>query len=215
MDTHLLVLFLGVDLLLIATPGPDWLYIVARGLGQGRRAALYAVAGIGTGYAAHTVLAAVGLAAALGAVPGALPALRYAGAAYLVFLAVGLLRSLRRPGGLRGAAGELAETGAGPGAATVLRQSLLTALLNPKGLLLYLALIPQFINPDAALPLGAQTAVLGLLHVVNCSLAYVLVALVSARAGSAFGKNPRAARRLSAVSAALLLATAGFTAGAH
>jgi threonine/homoserine/homoserine lactone efflux protein len=213
MDTHLLVLFLGVDLLLIATPGPDWLYIVARGLGQGRRAALYAVAGIGTGYAAHTVLAAVGLAAALGAVPGALPALRYAGAAYLLFLAFQLLRSLRRTGGLRAAADGLADTGPSP--ATVLRQSLLTALLNPKGLLLYLALIPQFINPDAALPLGVQTAVLGLLHVVNCTLGYVLVALVSARASRTFGTSPRAARRLSAVSAALLLATAALTAGAH
>lgn len=69
MDTHALPLFLGVDLLLLCTPGPDWLYIAARGLGQGRRAALTAVGGVCAGYAVHTLLSSAGLAAALRAVP--------------------------------------------------------------------------------------------------------------------------------------------------
>ncbi|MEW1837599.1 LysE family transporter [Nonomuraea angiospora] len=97
LDTGLLVLFLGMDLLLICTPGPDMLYVMARSLGQGRRTGLTAVAGICSGYTVHTILAAAGLAAALRAVSAALPAMRYAGAAYLVFLAIKTLASLRNP----------------------------------------------------------------------------------------------------------------------
>ncbi|KDN81966.1 LysE family translocator [Kitasatospora cheerisanensis] len=209
MDPHALLLFLGVDLLLVCTPGPDWLYIAARGLGQGRTAALTAVAGVCAGYAVHTVLSAAGLAAALRALPGLLPVLRLAGAAYLAFLAVGMLLSLRRGG----ATGALAAARPQP-AAVVLRQSLLTALLNPKGLLLYLSLVPQFVAPEAALPVGAQVAALGAVNVLSCAAVYTAVALTSARFATRFGGTPTAARRLSAVSAVLLLAVAGVTAAA-
>ncbi|MEV6110255.1 LysE family translocator [Streptomyces sp. NPDC051940] len=213
MDTGSLLLFLGVDALLVCTPGPDWLVIVARGLGQGRRAALRAVAGIATGYALYTVLAAVGLAAAIGAVPGVLPSLRYAGAAYLVWLAFGLLRGALSRGagsasGLRAVAGA-----AGPG--VVWRQSLLTALLNPKALLLYVALLPQFVEPGAGLPVGVQTAVLGTLHVVLCVIGYGVVALGAARARVAVAGRGRVEKGLGVVSGVLLLAVAGVAAGAR
>ncbi|MFC4116010.1 LysE family translocator [Nonomuraea zeae] len=208
MDTRLLLLFLGMDLLLVCTPGPDMLYVLARSLGQGRRTGLTAVAGICAGYAVHTVLAAAGLAAALQAVPAALPAMRYAGAAYLVFLAARTLAALRRPASL--AAGTSAQpTG------TVLRQSLLTSLLNPKGVLLYLSLMPQFITQGTGVPLGVQLTALGLLHVVNCALLYGLVAVATARAGRAMAGTPKAARRISAVSGTLLLVVAAATLGAH
>ncbi|WP_419994595.1 LysE family translocator [Streptomyces boninensis] len=224
MDTRLLLLFLGVDVLLILTPGPDWMYIVARALRQGREAGLYAVAGIATAYTTHTLLAAVGLAAAFAALPGALAALRYVGAAYLVFLAAGMLLAVRRGWGgqgggqggeQRGGQARLERVVGEAGPAKVLRQSLLTALLNPKGLLLYLALIPQFVSPAAALPLGVQTAVLGLLHVLCSSAGYVVVALAAARAGTALGRSPRARRGIGVVSAVLLLGVAGVTASVH
>ncbi|MFC5831006.1 LysE family translocator [Nonomuraea insulae] len=209
MDIRLLLLFLGMDLLLICTPGPDMLYVMARSLGQGRRTGLTAVAGICCGYAVHTVLAAAGLAAALRAVPAALPVMRYAGAAYLVFLAVRTLMSLRN------------RTGPALGPATaepagkVLRQSVLTALLNPKGLLLYLSLMPQFISTGTGVPLGFQLTALGLLHVVNCALLYGLVAVATARASHALTRTPKAARRISAVSGTLLLVVAAATLGSH
>ncbi|MEV0620222.1 LysE family translocator [Nonomuraea sp. NPDC050404] len=209
MDIPLLLLFLGMDLLLVCTPGPDMLYIVARSLGQGRRTGLTAVAGICCGYAVHTVLAAAGLAAALRAVPAALPVMRYAGAAYLVFLAVRTLMALRRRD-----APALGSQSAEP-AGRVLRQSMLTALLNPKGLLLYLSLMPQFISTGTGVPLGVQLTALGLLHVVNCALLYGLVAAGTARAGRALTGTPKAARRISAVSGTLLLVVAAATLGAH
>ncbi|MCX4749935.1 LysE family translocator [Kitasatospora sp. NBC_01287] len=207
MNTHLLLLFLGVDLLLVCTPGPDWLYVVARSLGQGRRTGLTAVAGICAGYAAHTLLAAAGLAAALRAIPAALPALRYVGAAYLVLIAVNLLRSARRGTPALAAAGDQPT-------AAVLRQSVLTALLNPKGLLLYLSLIPQFISPHAALPIGGQVAVLGALNVLACAGIYGALALLAGRAGNSLTTSERGARRVSTASAVILLAVAAVTASA-
>ncbi|OKJ16050.1 LysE family translocator [Kitasatospora sp. CB01950] len=208
MDPHALLLFLGVDLLLVCTPGPDWLYIAARGLGQGRTAALTAVAGVCAGYGVHTLLSAAGLAAALRALPGLLPVLRLVGAGYLAFLAVTMLLTLRREG-------RETLTAARPQPArVVLRQSLLTALLNPKGLLLYLSLVPQFVTPDAGLPVGAQVATLGAVNVLCCAAVYTAVALTTARLATRLTATPTAARRLSAVSAVLLLAVAGVTAAA-
>ncbi|MGW3178035.1 LysE family translocator [Kitasatospora sp. NPDC001119] len=209
MDTHALLLFLGVDLLLVCTPGPDWLYIAARGLGQGRRAALIAVGGVCAGYAVHTLLSSAGLAAALRAVPAALPVLRLTGAAYLLVLAVMMLLALRKSGG----AAALAAPKPQP-TATVLRQSMLTALLNPKGLLLYLSLVPQFVDPAAALPVGGQVLALGSLNVLACAVVYGLVAYASGRLGGRFGGTPQAARRMTMVSAVLLMLVAGVTASA-
>ena len=206
MHAHTLLIFLGVDLLLVCTPGPDWLHIAARGLGQGRRAALLAVAGVCTGYTVHTLLSAAGLAAALRAVPAALPALRWAGAAYLAVLALTMLLSLRRRGGgpVRAAA---------QSDAVVLRQSMVTALLNPKGLLLYLSLVPQFVDPAAALPGGGQVRVVGAAHVLACAVVYGAVALAAGRAGYGLRAGP-AARRTTACSAVLLFVVAGVTAAA-
>ncbi|MFJ1791452.1 LysE family translocator [Kitasatospora griseola] len=209
MDPHALLLFLGVDLLLVCTPGPDWLYIATRGLGQGRTAALTAVAGVCAGYAVHTLLSAAGLAAALRALPALLPALRLAGAGYLAFLAVTMLLALRRGGPAD------ALTAARPQpASVVLRQSLLTALLNPKGLLLYLSLVPQFVTPGSTLPVAAQVTALGAVNVLCCAAIYTAVALTTARLATRLTTTPTAARRLSAISAVLLLAVAGVTAAA-
>ncbi|MFC8449905.1 LysE family translocator [Kitasatospora sp. NPDC057223] len=208
MDTHALLLFLGVDLLLVCTPGPDWLYIAARGLGQGRRAALTAVGGVCAGYAVHTLLSSAGLAAALRAVPAALPVLRIVGAGYLLVLAVSMLLTLRRDGSALAAAARPQPT------ATVLRQSMLTALLNPKGLLLYLSLVPQFVDPLSGVPVGGQVLALGSLNVLACAVVYGAVALAAGRLGGRLGGTPTAARRMTLVSAVLLMLVAGVTATA-
>jgi threonine/homoserine/homoserine lactone efflux protein len=207
MDTHALLLFLGVDLLLVCTPGPDWLYIAARGLGQGRRAALTAVGGVCAGYAVHTLLSGAGLAAALRAVPAALPVLRVVGAGYLLVLAVSMLLTLRRDGSALAAARPQPT-------ATVLRQSMLTALLNPKGLLLYLSLVPQFVDPLSGVPVGGQVLALGTLNVLACAVVYGVVALAAGRLGGRLGGTPTAARRMTLVSAVLLMLVAGVTATA-
>ncbi|GAB3418630.1 LysE family transporter [Flindersiella endophytica] len=229
-----MLLFLVVDGLLVLTPGPDWLYVIARSLGRWS-SGLVAVAGICTAYVAYTLLTATGLAAAVAAVPGVLPVLRYAGAAYLVFLAIGMLRkararteprtaqveqptSLPRPPDLpdqphpseQGRPARVARVGEAS-AGTVFRQSMLTGLLNPKALLLFLSLLPQFADQAAALPVGGQLALLGLLHVLACAVGYGAVALTAGRIGRRVASSSRAGRVLPVVSAALLLAVAAVT----
>jgi threonine/homoserine/homoserine lactone efflux protein len=206
MDTQKLLLFGGVIVLLVCTPGPDWLYVISRGLVQGRRTGLLAVAGICAGYAVHTAVAAAGLAATLRAVPAMLGILRYAGAAYLGGLAVRTLVSARRAGPAMPAPAPRVN---------VLRESTLTALLNPKGLVLYLALMPQFVDPAATAPVAVQVATLGAVHVVSCAIVYGAIALVVGLASRTLSTTPTVARRMSTVSAMLLLVVAAVTAGTH
>ncbi|WP_063761237.1 LysE family translocator [Streptomyces sp. NRRL B-1347] len=197
--------FVAIDLALVFVPGPDWLYVIARGLGQGRAMALTAVAGLCLGYLAHTVLAVLGLAAVLAANPATLEVLRYCGAAYLVYLGARLL--LARPSGTEGAP----DPTQAPSAAVTLRQSAITSILNPKGLLVYLSLLPQFIRSDQALPESAQMAVMGITHIVLCAVVYGVVGVTASSAGSRLAAKPRVAGRLNSVAGVLLLGVACLT----
>ncbi|MET9967282.1 LysE family transporter [Streptomyces sp. NPDC006356] len=181
MDSGLLLSFLAIDLLLVCVPGADWAYAISAGLRD--RSPVTAVAGLVTGYALHTVLAAAGLAVLVASEPGLLTALTAAGAAYLVWLGWGVLR---RPG-TPGAAEEVA---ASP-ARAFLRGATISGL-NPKGLLLYLSVLPQFlVTKGDHLPVPAQTAVFGLLHMACCAAVYLAVGLA---ARAVLGARPAAAR---------------------
>jgi len=146
-DPGKLALFLAATAALILTPGPAVLYIVARSLSQGRQAGLVSVLGIGAGNAVHAAAGVLGLAALLASSPLAFGAVKYLGAAYLVFLGVAKLLSPRE-------AGTRAD-GPGQGAAAprdVFRQGLVVALLNPKTALFFLAFLPQFVDPSRGAP---------------------------------------------------------------
>lgn len=166
-----LALFLAATLALTLTPGPAVLFIVARSIGQGRRAGLLSVAGIGLGNGLHAAACALGLAALLASSEHGFTVVKLGGAAYLVLL--GLRRVLGRGApGLGAAAGE-----AGPPRA-VLRQAFVVAVLNPKTALFFLAFLPQFADPArGAVPL--QLLQLGLIFVlvaVTTDAGYVLAA---------------------------------------
>jgi threonine/homoserine/homoserine lactone efflux protein len=145
--THDLALFALTVLVLNATPGVDLAFTLVSTLKSGVRAGLAAAAGIGSGCIVHTLAAAFGLAALLAASSAAFSVVKWAGAAYLMWLAIGLLRQ-----GLRGTA----VTAPGAASATpsqyakrLFRQGFLTNVLNPKVALFFLALLPQFIDADA------------------------------------------------------------------
>lgn len=156
-----LLLFAGAAMLLLVVPGPSVIYIVTRGIHQGRLAAFVSVLGVTTATLVHTVFAAAGLSAILASSAVAFSAVKYAGAAYLVFLAV------------RTWLDRSDEQLEAPRAATQLRRIYLDGfvvnLLNPKTALFILALLPQFVDPgrgSAALQillLGGLLAWLGLL----------------------------------------------------
>ncbi|MHB1018327.1 MAG: LysE family translocator [Coriobacteriia bacterium] len=155
-----MVAFVAASLLLCLTPGPVVTYIVARGVTQGRRAAIASVSGVAVGNALLAVAAALGLAAVLATSAAAFSLVKYAGAAYLVYLGVQTLI-----GG-----GSAASLEAQPGdGRRVFRDALAVAVLNPKTALFFAAFVPQFVTPGP----GAISVTIAL------SLAFVLMALVT------------------------------------
>ena len=136
-------LFIVSGLLLNITPGPDSLFIMARSATQGWRAGFVACWGVGSGVFVHVFAAALGLSALLAASATAFAVVKVIGAAYLVWIGIGMLRA-------KGDAPQAVE--AAPRTIAyrdIFRQGFLTNVLNPKVALFFLAFVPQFIAPDA------------------------------------------------------------------
>lgn len=205
MDPHLIAGFAVVSIALALTPGADWAYAISAGLG--RRRVGPAVAGLCGGYLLHTLLIVAGLAALVIAFPQLLSGLTLAGAAYLLWLGVSTARSWRSAG-YAAADGECAEGVAdGPRpAVSANRSSFLKGLgtsgTNPKALLLYLALIPQFIDTDGVLPAPVQTGALGISHLLVSAVVYTGVAL---GARKLLGSRPSAARIVTLASGVIMI----------
>jgi len=170
------LLFLAASVLLVLTPGPNLLYLVSRTLCQGRMAGFVSLAGTTTGFVVHILAASLGLSAVFLAVPVAYDALRWAGAAYLVYLAWDSVRA-----GSGGLFAPRTLPAAAP--AKLFRMGLLTSILNPKVALFYLALFPQFVDPARGSVLG-QSLVLGATQIVVAVIGdsmFVLAAALIAR----------------------------------
>ena len=171
---HSLALFVAAGLALNLTPGPDMLYVAARGAGEGRSAGIASALGIGVGMLVHIALVAAGLAAVLGAVPVAYLAIRLGGAAYLIYLGV---RALASHAALEAATLTPAPLGA------IFRQGVITNVLNPKVALFFLAFLPQFVDASRGNP-ALQVVALGLLFDTTGTLVNLAVAVGSSRAAA-------------------------------
>lgn len=158
-------LFIVTGLLLNLTPGPDVLYIVSQGLRAGRQAGMVAALGITAGCFMHLVAATVGLGALVATSATAFLVLKWAGAAYLVYVGVAMLVAR---GGLQVPAigGEATTQPTAVSLRKVFAQGFWTNALNPKVALFFLALLPQFIHPQAQHPTWTFL-VLGLIFIVN------------------------------------------------
>ncbi|MBE2314746.1 LysE family translocator [Solirubrobacter sp. CPCC 204708] len=143
-----LALFALAALALIAIPGPNMVYIATRSMAEGRSAGIASALGLLTGTAINVVAAAVGLSALIASSDTAYDVIRYAGAAYLVFLGV---KALLSRGG-----DAAAQTPRG----SAYRQAIVVQLLNPKVTLFFLAFLPQFVDPGRG-PVATQILVLG------------------------------------------------------
>lgn len=159
LDATSYLLFLGASLVLLLTPGPAVLYIVARSVEQGRLGGIVSVLGVGLGNLAHVVAAAVGVSAIIAASALAFSVLKYLGAAYLIWLGIKTLRAPLAPITL-----EIE----GKPSRRLFCEGAVVATLNPKTALFFLAFLPQFIDPAAGavwlqiLLLGASFVLLGL-----------------------------------------------------
>ena len=152
LGTHSLGLFAATVLVVNATPGVDMMLVLTRTLRHGAVGGIAAALGVTGGCVVHTLLAAFGLAALLAASSAAFSLVKWAGAAYLLWLAIGMLREGvgRGAGAAHGAAGAAPSATGNPGSLRLFRQGLVTNVLNPKVALFFLALLPQFIAADAA-----------------------------------------------------------------
>jgi threonine/homoserine/homoserine lactone efflux protein len=193
---HDLALFAGAALLLNLTPGPDMLFVAGTGAARGRRAGMMAALGVGAGCLLHTLLAALGLTALLAASELAFESVKWAGAAYLVWTGVSMLRA-------RPAAALPSVAAAAPERRSALWQGALTNALNPKVALFFLAFLPQFIDADAP---GQVLALLVLGTLFNLGGTAVNLAVALGSSGLAAGW---AARRGSGRTGAWLQRAAG------
>ena len=185
---HDLPLFVAAGLMLNITPGADLALIGARSAAQGFRSGAAAALGVGAGCFVHVAAAALGLSALIAGSAAAFTVLRWVGAAYLVWLGIGLLRG----------SATSSPTTAAEAAITWRRsfaQGFLTNALNPKVALFFLAFLPQFIDvsaPDKALAFVA----LGALFAVNGTVVNVAFAALIARLRGALGSQPSVGRWL-------------------
>jgi threonine/homoserine/homoserine lactone efflux protein len=153
-----LLAFTLVSLGIVLTPGPNMIYVISRAITQGRGAGLVSLAGVALGFVVYMLCAAFGITALLLAVPYAYDALRLGGAAYLLYLAWQAVKpGGRSPFQVRKLAID------GPRKLFVM--GFVTNLLNPKIAMLYLALLPQFIDPTAGSVL-TQSLLLGTIQIV-------------------------------------------------
>lgn len=173
-----LLAFAAISLGMVLTPGPNMIYLISRSICQGRLAGLISLAGVALGFVVYMLCAAFGITALLFAVPYAYDALRLAGAAYLLYLAWQAIK----PGG-RSPFQVRALPPDSPRKLFVM--GLVTNLLNPKIAMLYLSLLPQFIDPnEAAGGVLLQSLALGGIQI---GISVSVNALIALTAGSIAG----------------------------
>jgi threonine/homoserine/homoserine lactone efflux protein len=184
--------FWAVSFLLIIVPGADWAFTISAGLKGG--SALPAVSGIVVGYAGMTIVVAAGVGALVARSPGILTALTLVGGLYLMWHGTRTFARPSVPGAPPDAPGRTNH-------ATLVKGAGVSGL-NPKGLLLFLALLPQFTNPHWNWPLAVQLGFLGLVFMITCAVFYLCLGSFARKILRA---RPAAARAVSRLSGAAMI----------
>lgn len=197
LGTQHLSLFVVSGILLNLTPGQDTFYIVGRSVAQGRRAGILSVLGIVSGSVVHTFAAAFGLSAIIATSANAFLAVKWAGAAYLVYLGVKMLLD-------RSVSAEQPAEFARESPWAIYRAGLLTNLLNPKVALFFLAFLPQFVAPGA----GSRIVTflfLGGVFIFNGTIWCLVLAVGASTMSRRFRQSPSAGALLKRASGAVFV----------
>lgn len=187
-DAHRFTIFIAAALILALTPGPGMFYVLARSLAGGKREGILSAFGTFVGGLFHVFAAALGISAVLAASAIAFHTVKYAGAAYLVWLGIRMIRTRNAN----------IETAATAPPRNAFRQGILTEVLNPKTALFFLSFIPQFVSPERGHVLS-QFVVLGVLSVsLNTCADLLVVGLASPierrlKSSARFRRNQRVA----------------------
>lgn len=177
-----LIAFALVSLGMVLTPGPNMIYLISRSISQGPKAGLISLGGVGVGFLFYMASAAFGITALMMAVPYAYDALRFGGALYLLWLAWQAVK----PGGR--SPFQVKVLPADPPRKLFL-MGLMTNLLNPKAAMLYLSLLPQFIDPERGHVL-AQSLTLGLTQIAVSLSVNACIALAAGSIAGFLGSRP-------------------------
>lgn len=182
-EYHVLLLFLFASAALVATPGPDMLLVTSRSVAQGPMSGLATYLGIATGSYLHAIALALGLSQLFLTLPLAYDAVRFVGALYLLFLAWQAFTS-------KAGSNDQSKTHKPSSVWVMFRQGLLTNVLNPKVALFFLALFPQFLDPDQG-SIALQIMVLATILNLSGLALYSVLILVITRTGRAAARNPK------------------------
>lgn len=199
MQIENLLLFLAASAAIAVVPGSGMLYTVGRGVGQGRKAALVSVAGLNTGALVHTAFAALGVSVLIQQSAGLFYVVKYAGAAYLIYLGIKILLnresfgSSEREGGI-----------ASKKLAAVFTQGVATDLLNPQVYLFFISFLPQFVDPSSG-GVAGQMLLLGFLFVLVNLPVDAAVAWFSGGVGELLRSRPRFANGMRFLSGGVLV----------
>jgi threonine/homoserine/homoserine lactone efflux protein len=195
MEASLLTAFWIVSISLVMVPGADWAYVISAGL-RGSAVAP-AVVGMLAGYLAITLIVAAGIGTLVMSVPGVLSVLTALGGAYLLWLGV---RTFMRPSELT-----VGQTQDEISQWKWSARGFAVSGLNPKAILLFVALLPQFTRRDAGWSVSTQMVALGLAHMINCAAVYSVVGVGSK---AILTTRPKAARRVSQLSGVTMIMVA-------
>jgi threonine/homoserine/homoserine lactone efflux protein len=187
-DGSTLLLFVGTSLALLAVPGPAVLYVVTRSLDQGHRAGIVSVLGVETGTFVYALAAAAGLTGLIAASEIGFTIVKYAGAAYLIYL--GVRKLLERE--------DEPQEASSSAHSRLFFRGVLVQLLNPKIAIFFLAFLPQFV--DSSGPVAVQILVLGTIFTLLAALSDSAYVLLAGAVGGWLRTGRRARRRLARLS---------------
>lgn len=208
--TSAITTFAALAFVLIIVPGPSVMFVLSRGVALGRRAALETVVGNAAGIYLQVAFVAVGLGAVIERSSAVYSTLKFAGAAYLVFLGA---QSIKHRRANAAAASAWSVDGLAPRRSAVI-DGFIVGVANPKSIVFFAALLPQFADPNGA-PAGLQMMMLGLVFVVMVLVLDSLWAVAAGTARAWFAGRPQRLERLSIaggtsmIGLGVLLATAG------
>jgi threonine/homoserine/homoserine lactone efflux protein len=190
--------FVLAGILLNLTPGPDTMYILARGTARGVKAGVLSALGIGAGSLVHTFAAAMGLSVILWSSATAFLVVKYIGAAYLIYLGISMMRSKVDTG-----AGRFADENASSGW-TIFAQGMLCNVLNPKVAVFFLAFLPQFVDPTAGrtvLPL----LLLGFIFITTGTTWCIILGLLGGKVSDVLRRTQALGTALNRVAGAVII----------
>jgi threonine/homoserine/homoserine lactone efflux protein len=199
LPTRHLLEFLLTIYVVILIPGPSVLFIVSRGIALGRRAALATVLGNSSGFVVQLVFVSLGLGAIVARSDAVFVTLKLCGAAYLVMLGVRNIRDRRALAGLL-RVGERSPKRLG----TIIREGFVVGVTNPKGLIIFTAILPQFIDRSQG-HVTLQLLTLGAVAVALSMLSDAMWGIGSGSARAWLGRSPRRLERLSATGGVMLV----------